>query len=96
VRVHAQPTIIYGHDFPRPFWNMEDWTDQSDQGAFAAQGIPFLYLGVADHPDYHQPTDTFEHIEPAFFLSVVESVIDLVTALDAADAAALRKKAKSR
>jgi hypothetical protein len=91
VRAHAQPTIIYGHDFPRPFWSMDDWTDQSDQGAFAEQGIPFLYLGVADHPDYHQPTDTFEHIEPPFFLGVVESVIDLVTSLDGADAAALRK-----
>jgi hypothetical protein len=91
VRVHAQPTIIYGHDFPRPFWNMEDWTDQSDQGAFAGQGIPFLYLGVADHPDYHKPTDTFEHIDPPFFLTVVESVIDLVSSLDGADAAALRK-----
>jgi len=91
VRAHAQPAIVYGHDFPRPFWNMDDWTDQSDQGAFADAGVPFLYLGVADHPDYHQPTDTFEHIDPPFFLGVVESVIDLVTSLDAADATALRK-----
>jgi hypothetical protein len=91
VRATAKPTILYGHDFPRPIWNMDDWTDQSDQGSFAEKGVPFIYLGVADHPDYHQPGDTFEHIDPPFFLSVVESTIDLVSALDAADAATLRK-----
>jgi hypothetical protein len=82
VRDHAKPTILYGHDYPRPFWSMEDWTDQSDQGSFADKNVPFLYLGVADHPDYHQPTDTFEHIDPPFFLGVVETVLDLITALD--------------
>jgi len=91
VRAAAKPTILYGHDFPRPIWNMDDWTDQSDQGSFADRGVPFIYLGVADHPDYHQPGDSFEHIDPPFFLSVVESTIDLVSALDAADAAALLK-----
>ena len=91
VRAHAQPTMLYGHDFPRPFWNMDDWTGQSDQGVFADQGIPFLYLGVADHPGYHHPSDTFEHIDQPFFLGVVESVLDLVGALDAADATRLRK-----
>jgi hypothetical protein len=93
VRAHAQPTILFGHDSPEPFWDvLEDWTEQSDQGAFDDQGVPFLYLGVADHPDYHQPGDTYEHIDPPFFLGVVESVLDLVGALDAADAAQLQKK----
>jgi hypothetical protein len=82
VREHAKPTVLYGHDYPRPFWSLEDWTDQSDQGAFADKHVPFLYLGVADHPDYHQPGDTFEHIDPPFFLGVVETVLDLVTSLD--------------
>ena len=93
VRAHAQPTMLYGHDFPRPFWDMDDWTSQSDQGVFADLGIPFLYLGVADHPGYHNPGDTFENIDQPFFLGVVESVLDLVGALDAADAAQLRKGA---
>lgn len=91
VRATAKPAILYGHDSPRPIWDMDDWTDQSDQGSFADKGVPFIYLGVADHPDYHQPGDTFEHIDPPFFLGVVESTIDLVSALDAADASALRK-----
>lgn len=92
VRKHAKPTMIFGHDWPRPFWQVfDDWTQQSDQGVFDDKKIPWLYFGVADHPDYHQPTDTFEHIDPPFFLGVVESVIDVTTALDAADATALRK-----
>ena len=94
VRAGAKPTILYGHDHPRPFWDGDDWTMQSDQGVFAQAGLPFVYLGVADHPDYHAPGDTFEHIDPPFFLGVVESVIDVVAALDAADAAALRKRAQ--
>ena len=93
MRRHAKPTIIFGHDRPRPFWNMmEDWTDQSDQGSFADKGVPFLYLGVADHPDYHQPTDTFEHIDQPFFLGVVGSVIDIVKAMDGAENPRLRER----
>ena len=36
---------------------------QSDHGAFHAAGIPFVYFGVEDHPDYHKPTDTFDKID---------------------------------
>jgi len=93
VRASAVPTVLYGHDYPRPFWNMDDWTDQSDQGAFAEKGVPFLYLGVADHPDYHQPGDTYEHIDQKFYLNVTDMILDIVGALDAADAATLRGKA---
>ena len=92
VRAGAVPTILYGHDHPRPFWDVDDWTDQSDQGAFAAQGIPFVYLGVADHPDYHGPGDTYERIDREFYLGVADAIIDAVSALDAADAAQLRRK----
>jgi hypothetical protein len=92
VRAGAVPTILYGHDYPRPFWDTDDWTDQSDQGAFAAHDIAFVYLGVEDHPDYHRPGDTFEHIDQKFYLGVTDSILDLVSALDAADAAQLRHK----
>ena len=92
VRARATPTILDGHDHPRPFWNSEDWTNQSDHGAFAAKGIPFLYLGVADHPDYHRPSDTFERIDREFYLGVAEMLIDIVSALDGADAAQLRRQ----
>ena len=92
VRATAVPTLLYGHDYPRPFWDTDDWTPQSDQGAFNEKNIPFVYLGVADHPDYHRPTDTFEKIDQKFYLGVANSIIDLVTALDAASDDQLAKK----
>ena len=92
VRAAAAPTILYGHDHPRPFWDFDDWTQQSDQGAFADKGVPFLYLGVADHPDYHRPGDTFEHIDQKFYLAVTDTILSLLSALDAADAAQLRRQ----
>ncbi len=92
VRAKAVPTILYGHDYPRPFWNFDDWTTQSDHSAFNDKGIPFLYLGVEDHPDYHQPTDTFERLDQKFYTSVANTAIDLVIALDAANAPELAKR----
>jgi hypothetical protein len=96
VRATAAPTMLYGHDFPRPFWDMDDWTAQSDHGAFAERGIPFLYLGVADHPDYHGPGDTFERIDQPFYLGVVDTVVGLLAALDAAEGAQLRPRGGTR
>lgn len=93
VRAVATPTILYGHDHPRPFWDTQDWTDQSDHGAFAARKLPFLYLGVADHDDYHRPSDSFERIDRGFYLGVADAILDVVSALDAADAAQLRPEA---
>lgn len=54
-----------GHDQPSD--GDGDWTDQSDHRAFHVAGIPFIYFGVEDHPNYHQPTDTFENSTPVFF-----------------------------
>jgi len=92
VRATAVPTILYGHDYPRPFWNHDDWTDQSDHSAFNEAGIPFLYLGVEDYPDYHQPTDTFERLDQKFYVAVANTAVDLVLALDAASAPQLAKR----
>lgn len=39
-----------------------DWTHLSDHSAFNQKGIPFLYLGVEDHEDYHKITDTYSRI----------------------------------
>ncbi|HET6898353.1 MAG TPA: M28 family peptidase [Vicinamibacteria bacterium] len=75
--------VHLGHD--RPWYRagmVEDWTDGSDHGAFAGAGIPWLYLGVEDHPDYHAPTDTFERIDRAFYADVASLVVSLVSRLD--------------
>ncbi|MEO8277036.1 MAG: M20/M25/M40 family metallo-hydrolase [Thermoanaerobaculia bacterium] len=62
---------------------VEDWRHGSDQGAFLDAGIPYLYLGVEDHADYHQPTDTADKIDPGFFADTAELARDLVATLDA-------------
>jgi Zn-dependent M28 family amino/carboxypeptidase len=60
----------------------EEWTNQSDQAAFHAAKIPFIYFGVEDHKDYHKPTDDFAKIQPAFYVSAVETIIASIKALD--------------
>ena len=42
-----------------------------------------LYFGVADHPDYHRPTDDVEAIDPAFFGAAVTTLIDAFRTVDA-------------
>jgi Zn-dependent M28 family amino/carboxypeptidase len=92
VRARAAPAMLYGHDAPRPFWNGDDWTDQSDHGAFNDRHIPFLYVGVEDHPDYHRPTDTADRIDQDFYVGVADAVVDLIDALDAASPAQLARR----
>ncbi len=81
-------TLMLGHD---KGWSAgEDWTNQSDHGAFDQVDIPFIYLGEEDHADYHRPTDDVERLQPAFFAGAVQAAIALVEALDA-DLAPLRR-----
>jgi hypothetical protein len=75
-------TVRFGHDGSDGKKGRDDWTMQSDHGAFHAAGIPFLYFGVEDHPDYHKPTDTIEKVNAVFFLQVVATVLDAVNTLD--------------
>jgi Zn-dependent M28 family amino/carboxypeptidase len=89
VRADAIPTLLYGHDRPRPVWDGDDWTRSSDHGAFVDAGMPWLYVGVEDHPDYHQATDSADKVDPRFFVDVVGTLVDLVAAADAAPAARL-------
>ena len=59
-----------------------NWTDQSDQGAFADKGVPWVYFGVEDHPEYHQPTDDFATVPQDFFKHAVATVVTATRALD--------------
>ncbi len=83
VRRRSGVTVLYGHDRPRrgPA-DADDWTKQSDHGRFYEAGIPFVYFGVEDHPDYHQPGDTAETIDPVYFGRVAETLLDAVLAVD--------------
>lgn len=77
----AAVTLKLGHDSGG---GQEDWTNQSDQGAFNQAKVPFVYFGVEDHPDYHKPTDDPEKVEPGFFYRSARSIAGFVVALDAA------------
>jgi Zn-dependent M28 family amino/carboxypeptidase len=77
----APVRLLQGHDRPVPA-PRDDWTFQSDQGAFHRAGIPFVYFGVEDHPDYHRPSDEVATITPAFFVGAVRTVADAVRTFD--------------
>jgi hypothetical protein len=76
--------IRFGHDRPKGVApaGEDDWTLLSDHGAFHQADVPFIYFGVEDHPDYHQPTDTPDRIDPAFFRASVEMLVDAVMTFD--------------
>lgn len=74
--------ISFGHDTagPRP---SDNWTMASDHASFHRAGIPFLYLGVEDHPDYHKPGDDASKVDARFFSSTVAFTEQLIRVLDA-------------
>ena len=73
--------ILFGHDDPK-LGRSEDWTDQSDQGAFNAKKIPFLYFGVEDHKDYHKATDEFQNINKTFYTNAVAAILEVANNID--------------
>ncbi|MGB8508561.1 MAG: M20/M25/M40 family metallo-hydrolase [Pyrinomonadaceae bacterium] len=78
---HATVKLLLGHDDPK--LGHDDWTFQSDQGAFHREHIPFVYFGVEDHKDYHQPTDDFDTITPDFFARAAATILETAKLLDA-------------
>jgi Zn-dependent M28 family amino/carboxypeptidase len=72
--------VSLGHDDPK--LGHDDWTNQSDQGAFNAKDIPFLYFGVEDHKDYHKATDEYSTITKQFFSNAAATVLDVVKNID--------------
>ena len=61
---------------------LQDWTYSGDHNPFHRKGIPFLYFGVEDHKDYHQPTDDFENINIEFYKKSVETIISVFKLVD--------------
>jgi Zn-dependent M28 family amino/carboxypeptidase len=68
----APVTLKLGHDDPA--LGKDDWTSQSDHMAFHQIGKPWVYFGVEDHPDYHQPSDDFAAIPEDFFRRSAKTV----------------------
>ena len=77
----APVVLRFGHDTPQD-QGSDNWILASDHGPFHERGVPFLYFGVADHPDYHQPTDDFDTINPAFYEAAVETIRRVVESAD--------------
>jgi Zn-dependent M28 family amino/carboxypeptidase len=84
-KVEARPPVViaFGHDEPG-VEGVQDWTGSSDHRPFHSQGIPFVYFGVEDHPDYHRATDEVDAIDPEFFKNSVRTILASVLAFDAA------------
>jgi hypothetical protein len=76
-------SLAFGKDTPQDTGS-DNWVEASDHGAFYRAQIPFLYLGVNYHPDYHRPSDDFERITPSVFVSATSLSIASFRALDRA------------
>ena len=74
-------SLAFGKDTPQDTGE-NNWVQASDHGPFFTAGVPFLYLGVDYHPDYHRPSDDFERITPAVFASATELSVSAFRALD--------------
>ena len=71
--------VLFGYDSDE--WP-QDWTMASDHGPFHQKGIPFIYFGVEDHEHYHAPSDTFENINPEFYINAVRTIINFLADMD--------------
>jgi hypothetical protein len=79
----APLTLISGHDGEA---GRDDWSGQSDQGAFHRRAIPFIYFGEEDHPDYHRAGDHPDRLMPGYYVAAARTVADFVRRYDAAPA----------
>ena len=75
--------LAFGKDTPEDTGE-DNWVEASDHGAFYRAQVPFLYLGVNYHPDYHRPSDDVERITPSVFTSATALSIASFRALDRA------------
>ncbi len=71
--------IIEGH---QGYDGLENWVYSSDHASFYKKDIPFLYFGVEDHKDYHEPTDDYENIHPKFYIEAVKAIIGVLNKID--------------
>ncbi|WP_296816121.1 M28 family peptidase [Brevundimonas sp.] len=79
----------YGYDDPA-VTGRNNWVMLSDQGAFHAAGVPFVFFSVDDHADYHQPSDDAERINAAWYRGSIQTAHDALRAVDATDDLDLR------
>jgi len=81
VAATAPVSLKLGHDTDAD-GAQNNWTNQSDHYAFAVKGVPWVYFGVEDHPEYHKSTDDFATIPQDFFRRSIATVVAASLALD--------------
>lgn len=81
VATTAPVTLKLGHDTDAG-GEENNWSNQSDHHAFGEKGVPWLYFGVEDHPEYHKPTDDFATVPQDFFKRSVATVVQASLALE--------------
>lgn len=59
-----------------------NWRQASDHAAFAKVGIPYLFIGVIEHPYYHTVNDTVDKVNPDFYFAAVDTSLKLLVLLD--------------
>lgn len=79
IKTDGDIKLVAGHDGAD---HKENWTYSSDHASFHQKNIPFLYFGVTDHKDYHEPTDDFENIQPQFYIEAVKTIIAVFKNID--------------
>lgn len=72
--------ILAGHDNSDGI--QDDWTNQSDQAAFHAKNIPFIYFGVEDHKDYHKASDEYKNINKTFLIDAANAIQEITSNID--------------
>lgn len=91
----APVKLSFGYEGPNVS-RSDDWTFQSDHFAFHQAKIPFVYFGVEDHKDYHQPTDDFANINQVFYVRATETILAAIKAFDANLAQIEKQKAVTK
>ena len=81
VAAKAPVSLKQGHDTDAA-GKQNNWTNQSDHYAFGEKGVPWVYFGVEDHPEYHKPTDDFATVPKDFFKRSVATVVEASLAFD--------------
>ncbi|PAP76766.1 M20/M25/M40 family metallo-hydrolase [Rubrivirga marina] len=75
--------LRFGHDTGQ---GTDNWTGASDHAVFHRLGVPFVYFGVEDHADYHEPTDDAARIDPATFGRAADAILRAARVLDGSHA----------
>ncbi len=78
IQAKTNVKLLMGHDTGN---DINDWTMQSDHAAFHKAKIPFLYIGVEDHPDYHRPSDTWDKVNFSGYIENCNMITMMIKAI---------------